>query len=193
MMTMTYSNDLNRHEAIRSDPPGNVFLIGFMGCGKSTVGPIMARMDGREFADTDDMIEQTEKMPVSKIIGDYGEPHFRALEAKTIERACSAQNLVVSTGGGVVLNMENIFRMRGSGTVVWLNCPSEIIYNRIKNDSTRPLLRAKNKLFKMQEILTDRELIYRRAAHVIVNCGDKSPSKIAREAWDLVRQRGSQL
>ncbi|MDR0999655.1 MAG: shikimate kinase [Clostridiales bacterium] len=186
---MSCSINPNRRKVKRNDPPGNIFLVGFMGSGKSTVGPIIASISSRGFIDTDALIERAEGVSIGQIIKAHGEPRFRALELKAIERACAMQNVVVSTGGGSVLDGENVFNMRNSGTVVWLNCPPEVIYERVKNDNSRPLLQVNDKLSTIREILSCRELIYRRAAHVIVNCESKKPFRIAREACNLVRQR----
>ena len=117
-----------------------IFLIGFMGSGKSTVGRELARRLARVFVDLDEEIVRTARKSVTDIIRERGEPEFRAVESECLRVASSGHGTVVATGGGVVLKAENRDAMRSSGTTVWLDVPFELCWAHLELDRTeRPL------------------------------------------------------
>lgn len=141
-----------------------VFLIGMMGCGKSTVGRLLSGMLGCAFVDLDEAIERREGRSIPEIFAEGGDASFRLLETAALREACSASPCVVATGGGIVTREENIALMRETGLVVFLCRPLEDIIATVRQD-TRPNL-AGNKEERMRTLYAEREALYRRAAHI---------------------------
>ena len=120
----------------------NVFLIGFMGSGKSTIASYLAENYGMEIIDMDQLIVEREGMAIPDIFAQKGELYFRDVETNLLIQMQGEQNKVVSCGGGVVLRDENVQEMKKSGQVVLLNAKPETILERVKDDDNRPLLRG---------------------------------------------------
>lgn len=144
----------------------SVYLCGFMGCGKSHVGRQLAAVLGKQFVDLDRCIVSAERMTIPFIFEKYGEPHFRMLEAKYIREL--ADNKIVATGGGALINDETAKYARESGLSVYINTSFEICYSRIKGDTNRPLV-MKNSKEQLRELYDTRDKIYRRNAMCMVN------------------------
>ena len=142
----------------------HIFLIGMMGCGKSTVGSRLSALLGCAFLDLDDEIETHEGRTIPEIFAASGDAGFRICETAALRRACAAPPCVVATGGGIITREENIALMRKSGLVVWLNRPLEDMIADVRQD-TRPNL-AGDKAERMRTLFAAREALYRRAAHV---------------------------
>ncbi|MBR6102226.1 MAG: shikimate kinase [Ruminococcus sp.] len=115
-----------------------IFLCGFMGCGKSTVGKLYASKSGRIFVDMDSYIEDYEHKTIAEIFRDKGEAHFRKLERDAVERL-SSSGYVVATGGGAMVDPRNAAAAKKGGTVIFIDTPFEACYSRIKGDKRRPL------------------------------------------------------
>ena len=141
----------------------NVFLTGFMGTGKSSVGKILAERLGCKFIDLDALIVAEAGMSIKEIFAAQGEPYFRALEADMVRRLASEKGAVVSTGGGVIIDPENRRRMREHGVVVNLTATAQAIRERLAADNERPLLQNDNSLEKIVSMLAEREPFYRDA------------------------------
>jgi len=141
----------------------NIVLIGLMGSGKSSVGRCIAQKSGMEFIDTDELIVQKAGKPISKIFEDDGEPIFRDIEAETVLNASQKQGCVVSTGGGAVLRDENVENLKKNGVLFFLQASPETLYERIKDDDSRPLLRGDDPVGILRRILTAREPFYGQA------------------------------
>lgn len=141
----------------------NVFLTGFMGTGKSSVGKILAERLGCKFIDLDALIVAETGLAIKDIFDVQGEPYFRALEADMVKRLTSETGVVVSTGGGVVIDPENRRRMRERGVVVNLTATAHAICERLVADNERPLLQNDNSLEKISFMLAEREPFYRDA------------------------------
>ena len=139
----------------------NIVLTGFMGAGKSSVGWRLAKRLGMKAVDTDDVVEKESKMKIHDIFARFGESHFRALERKAVERVSELENHVIITGGGVVLNKDNVLDLRRKGVIVYLHASPEVIYNRVKDDTDRPLLQVKEPLKKITELLEYRAQFYK--------------------------------
>jgi len=150
----------------------NIVLIGFSGCGKTTVGKKLSEILGFAFTDTDLMLEAEAKMPVTEIFEKFGEEHFRRLEAEAIEKACAFSNAVIATGGGCVKNEENMKILAESGTIVYLKCSADKVYENIKDDVNRPLLQTDDKLKRISELLSERMPLYERYAEITVDITD---------------------
>lgn len=139
----------------------NIVLTGFMGAGKSSVGRSLAKRLGLEVIDTDDVVEKDSEMKISDIFARFGESVFRGLERKAVEKISMLENHVIITGGGVVLNKDNILDLRRRGVIVYLHASPEVIYKRVKDDADRPLLQVKEPLKKIRELLEYRAPFYR--------------------------------
>ena len=148
----------------------SVYLCGFMGCGKSHIGRMLASATGRKFVDLDRYIVDKEGMSIPDIFAQFGEPHFRALEAKYI-RELSEGN-IVATGGGALINDSTAEFARQSGMTVYINTSFEVCYQRIKNDTNRPLV-VKNTKEQLKELYDTRDTIYRRNSMYMVNGSTK--------------------
>ncbi|MBU1027363.1 MAG: shikimate kinase [Candidatus Margulisbacteria bacterium] len=142
----------------------NIILIGFMGSGKSAVGHLLANQLKMDYLDADELIEKTEKMPINDIFAKKGEPYFRELESQVIKTLQDYDNFVISTGGGMVLRQENVKLLKEVGPLVLLWAEPNVIYQRIKNEKHRPLLKVKVPRAEIYKILEQRESIYRQAA-----------------------------
>lgn len=143
----------------------NIYLIGLPGAGKTSIGRLLAKEIQRRFVDTDRLIAKRADMDIAAIFQAQGEAAFRRLEHEVLKDLTGRKNRIIATGGGIVLNPENIRLMRKSGRVIWLKRDPNIIIQspRIKK---RPLLAAdKNKIFVLQK---ERGPLYRKAAHIII-------------------------
>lgn len=138
----------------------NIVLTGFMGAGKSVVGRKLAERLGLGVVDTDDVIEEESGMEISEIFSRFGEARFRELESEAVQKVASLENSVIVTGGGVVLKAENIDTLREKGVIVYLHAAPETVYNRVKNETHRPLLQVEDPLKKIKELLDFRAPFY---------------------------------
>ncbi len=135
----------------------NIYLCGFMGCGKSYMGKRLSKKLGCTLVDLDAYIEEKEGKTIPEIFTDDGEPHFRELEAKYIREM--PENSVVATGGGAIINPVTAETARNAGTVVFLDADFELCYKRIKGDTHRPLV-MKNTKEQLEELFNTRREIY---------------------------------
>lgn len=158
----------------------NIILCGFMGCGKSTVGALLAKKTGMSFVDLDTYIENKTKMTVSKIFEKYGEDRFRAMEREAARELSEKKGIVLAAGGGTLTFEVNVQTLSKSGTIVLLDMPVEEIAERLKNDRTRPLLNRPDKVRIMKELYDKRLPLYRHAADVSVNAA-QSPLQVCME------------
>ena len=138
----------------------NIVLVGFMGTGKTSVGQRLARRLGMTYVDTDDIIEQTAGRRITDIFNQHGELYFRELESDAVRKVSRLDNHVISTGGGVVLRAENLEFLKRNGVVFCLMATSEEIWERVKHETHRPLLKAPNPVKKIHKMLKDREAYY---------------------------------
>ncbi|WP_028504908.1 shikimate kinase [Ruminococcus sp. FC2018] len=155
-----------------------VFLCGFMGCGKSTVGKVAAKMLGMEMVDLDEYIEQQEKASIPVIFSTKGEQYFRSCEKKAIgqfEGRCA----VVATGGGAMLSRENYEAAKKAGTVIFIDTDFETCYSRIKDDPHRPIAYNSTKQ-QLKDRFEQRRKLYQQHSDLTVD-GSLSPAQIAAE------------
>ncbi|MBR2941909.1 MAG: shikimate kinase [Clostridia bacterium] len=141
-----------------------IFLIGMMGCGKSTMGRLLAPLLGADFLDLDEEIVRREGRSIPEIFSAGGEEAFRRCETAALQSACEAAPRVIATGGGVVTRQENIDFMRAHGVVIWLCRPLEQMIGDVRQGN-RPML-AGNKEARMRALYAQRETLYRQAAHI---------------------------
>ncbi|WVH08807.1 MAG: Shikimate kinase I [Fluviibacter phosphoraccumulans EoVTN8] len=158
--------------------PENIFLVGLMGAGKSTVGRILARRLGKRFVDTDHEIEKRNGVTIPVIFEIEGEDGFRRREQEVLADLAQEKDLVLSTGGGIVLKPENREVLRNRGFVVYLNARPELLAERTKHDRTRPLLNVEDPLTRLRELYAVRDPLYREVAHAIVETGRGAPQQV---------------
>jgi shikimate kinase len=144
----------------------NVALVGFMGTGKTVTGRVMAERTGMDLVDMDSIIEERAGKPISEIFADDGEPAFRKMERALANELSQREGLIISTGGGVVLDPDNMVDFRTNGLVVCLTASPETIFQRLENDTTRPLLSG-DKKDQISAILETRRPLYDTIKHQI--------------------------
>jgi shikimate kinase len=147
----------------------NIILIGFMGSGKSAIGHKLARELGMDYLDTDEIIEKTEKISINDIFGRKGEPYFRNLETEVIKTLQDYDNFVISTGGGMVLREENVKMLKEIGPLVLLWADPEVVCQRVKRETHRPLLNVSDPKAEIKKILDYRTPIYNKVADLKVD------------------------
>lgn len=152
----------------------NIFLVGLMGAGKTTVGRQLARRLGKRFIDTDHEIEQRTGVRVGVIFEIEGEPGFRAREAQTLDALTALQDVVLATGGGAVLDPGNRERLASRGFVVYLRAQPRDLYLRTRHDKSRPLLQTGNPFAKLEELHRVRDPLYMEIADLVVETGRQS-------------------
>ena len=165
----------------------NVFLIGFMGSGKSTIASYLAENYGMEIIDMDQLIVEREGMAIPDIFAQKGELYFRDVETSLLIEIQGEQNKVVSCGGGVVLREKNIQAMKKSGQVVLLNAKPETILERVKDDDNRPLLRGNKNVQFILDMMGKRQPNYEAAADLVIHTDGKSADEICKEIISKVK------
>jgi len=155
-----------------------ICLVGFMGCGKSTVGRLLAGRLGWTFVDLDEEIERKAGRPIAQIFDENGEPHFRTLEEEALREQCSlatqGKARVVALGGGAFANSANRQRLDLGGVSIWLECPVETLWPRVQGLAHRPLARDRGRF----EDLYRQRLESYRLADFIVPAGAGEPEEI---------------
>ena len=157
----------------------NIFLIGMMGAGKTTIGRALARRLALEFADTDRELVERTGVSVATIFEIEGEEGFRRRESALLAELAARPGLVVATGGGAVLGEANRELMRANGTVVYLRARLDRLWERTRHDSSRPLLRTPDPRDTLAKLLESREPLYLGCAHVVVDTGAQSAAVLA--------------
>ena len=167
---------------------GNVYLVGLMGAGKSTVGRTLARRLKLRFIDSDQEIEARCGVKIPVIFEIEGEAGFRSREAQAIAELTQLDGIVLATGGGAVLMEENRRRLAAHGTVVYLRATPEHLYERVRQDRNRPLLATGDPLGRLRQLYRERDPLYREVADLIVDTGRQSVQVLAR---GLLEQLGA--
>lgn len=144
----------------------NIILVGFMGTGKTVTGRVLAEQTGLELVDMDSLIEERSGRPISELFATEGEAAFRAMERALVQELAQREGLIISTGGGIVLNPDNLADFGKTGLVVCLHATAETLFERLEHDTTRPLLSG-NKKAQVSEILAMRRPLYEAIAHQI--------------------------
>ncbi len=155
----------------------NIYLIGLMGVGKTTIGKQLAKAMQCPFYDSDKVIEETTGVDIPTIFSYEGEEGFRMREQSVIQHLTSLKGIVMATGGGAVLKQENREALKASGFVVYLYCSIDKILYRTRHDTQRPLLQTANPRQRLQALLTQREPLYLESADVKIDSGC-TPGKI---------------
>lgn len=149
-------------------PPENIVLIGFMGCGKSTVGRELHHRLGYPLIDMDHIIEERTGKTISAIFADEGEAAFRDMETSLLRELSdpAAPRRIISTGGGIVGREENRTMLKNLGYVVWLDAPAELILERTRKSHTRPLLHTEDPTARILTLMEQRRPLYQETAHL---------------------------
>lgn len=164
----------------------NVFLVGPMGVGKSTIGRLLAAELHLSFCDSDRVIEERTGADIPWIFDMEGEAGFRERETTVLAELAAESSLVVATGGGIVMRPQNCQIMKESGFVCYLTASIEQLVERTSRDKKRPLLQVENPRQKIIELLALREPLYRSVADFAVNTDRRSPKSVAQEIASLV-------
>jgi shikimate kinase len=161
--------------------PENIFLIGPMGSGKTTVGRALARRLNKAFFESDQVIEERSGVRVSVIFEIEGEAGFRQREKKIIDHLTSKKNIVLATGGGSILDAENRGHLLHRGFVVYLKAPLEKLLERSTRDRNRPLLQTEDPRATLEALIRQREPIYRETADLIIDTSDRTVRQVVDE------------
>lgn len=163
----------------------NISLIGMMGSGKTTVGKLLSEQLNLKFVDTDELIVQKEGCSINEIFASKGEGYFRELETKVLKSVLNSDNQVVSTGGGIIKSELNMELIKTKSKSFYLKADAESLFERVKNDSSRPLLKDCTKE-KIDTLLSQRVLQYEKADYII-NTVNKVPENIIEEVIEKLR------
>lgn len=159
----------------------NLFLIGFMGCGKTTVADALHRTCRLERMEMDRVIEEREGMRISELFAKRGEAYFRGLESALLTELRDARGVVVSCGGGTPMRRENVAEMQKSGKIILLKAAPETIYERVKDNHDRPLLDQNKTVPYIKELMEQRREAYEAAADLIIETDGKTAEQICTE------------
>lgn len=161
--------------------PFNIVLIGFMGSGKTSVGKKLSALLEMDYIDTDDLIIKNSKLSVNEIFSRYGEDYFRDLEAQTVKNLQEVKYSIISCGGGIVLNPENIESLKSGGKIIWLKASPQENYNRLLGDTTRPLFQNNLSIDYLTKMLEGRLALYQAASDISIDTDGKNVDEIAME------------
>lgn len=168
---------------------GHLFLIGFMGAGKTAVSGQLAAMTGIRVLDTDEEIRRQESMEISEIFARRGEEYFRDLETKLLEGLQGQEPQIISCGGGMPLRRQNAALMQSAGTVVWLTVRPETVCERLQNDHTRPLLASRRDPAAVAQLMEQRRAAYEAACSWKISTDGKRPEEIATEIITMTHEK----
>ncbi|MBW4655583.1 MAG: shikimate kinase [Kaiparowitsia implicata GSE-PSE-MK54-09C] len=155
----------------------NIYLVGMMGSGKTTIAQVLASKLGYRFMDTDALVEQVAGCSVAELFATQGEAAFRQLETQVLGELSAFSRLAIATGGGIVLDRLNWSYLH-HGLVVWLDVPVEHLYQRLQHDTQRPLLQNPDPKQQLQNLLEQRRSLYAQADVRVLLQGDEPPAQV---------------
>lgn len=164
----------------------NIFLVGFMGSGKTTVANYLKEIYHMDMVEMDSVISEQEGMSISDIFALHGEEYFRGLETRLLEEIQKKRGVVVSCGGGVPMRAINVTVMERSGRIIFLQASPETIYNRVKDSHDRPLLEGNKNVAYISELLEKRKEKYETAADISIETDGKDVSEIGGEIMQKI-------
>ncbi|MBM3391381.1 MAG: shikimate kinase [Betaproteobacteria bacterium] len=159
----------------------NIYFVGMMGAGKTTIGRHLARRLKKRFVDCDHEIEARTGVRIPVIFDIEGEVGFRKRESQVLEALAEERGLVLATGGGAVLAPQNRCLLAGTGLVIYLCVPPDELYARTKHDRNRPLLQVDNPQERIRELHAQRDPLYREIADIVLEGGGRTPLAVARQ------------
>jgi len=159
----------------------NIFLVGPMGAGKSTVGRQLAEALSYTFKDSDQEIQRRTGVDIPTIFEYEGEEGFRNRERQAIEDLVAGERIVLATGGGAILNAENRQNLTSRGVVIYLHCTPEQQYSRTSRDRNRPLLQTEDPLARLRELMEERDPLYRQVADLVVSTEKRGTASVVKE------------
>lgn len=165
----------------------HIFMIGFMGVGKTSTSRVLSRKLGIREIDTDAMIVEQEKRSISDIFDKEGEEYFRTKETELIDQIGEMKPCIVSCGGGMAMRKVNVEKMKKIGQVVWLTATPETIYLHVKDSTNRPLLNGNMNVPYIKSLMDAREPKYRKAADIIIETDGCTPTQVADKIIQKVR------
>lgn len=165
---------------MRMEEKANIVLCGFMATGKSSVGRMLANRMSYEFLDMDAAIEKEEGVSIPQIFALRGEPVFRALETRMVERMADAQGLIIATGGGTIVNPKNLEKLKSCGVVVTLTADIPTILQRAGSGEDRPLLQAEDRVERIKSLLQQRASAYAQA-DIVVDTSSLTIEEVAQQ------------
>mgnify|MGYP005805042605 FL=1 len=166
----------------------NIILVGFMGCGKTTIGRKLAAMTDRLFVDMDDEIVKRAGMKITRIFEKYGEERFRKMETDLCGELAEKTGLIIATGGGVIKNARNMELLGKNGTVLYIKASPEHIYRNIKNDRSRPLLNSGDKMERIRELMEERRTLYETGCDMMIDISGLNSSEAARIIYETLME-----
>ena len=162
----------------------NIFLIGFMGAGKSTAASFLHTFCGKEWIETDKRIEEQEGKSITRIFREEGEEYFRRKETEFLLALPEDRGFVVSCGGGVPMREENVKAMRSKGRIIWLYASPETVYQRVHRSHKRPLLEGNMNVDYIRKLMEERQARYEAASDIIVVTDAKTTEEIGKEIME---------
>ena len=157
-----------------------------MGAGKSVVAKELAKVLKRKLVSTDELIEKTQKKAIGEIFEQKGESYFRRLEREVVKEIASLEDVVVDSGGGIVLDPDNIRDLKKNGILIYVVSSAAMVYSRLKNKTNRPLLTGGDTKEKIKELLMIREPLYKQAADYGVDGDHKTAGQVAQKIIKLL-------
>ena len=157
---------------------GNIFFVGLMGAGKTTIGRLLAKHLSKHFYDTDHEIERRTGVNIPLIFELEGEAGFRKRETAVIAELCRMQDIVLATGGGAILAQQNRESLKQHGTVIYLRAHVQELWQRTRNDKNRPLLQTDDPRAKLEQLFIERDPLYHETADIVLETGGQSVSSI---------------
>jgi shikimate kinase len=170
---------------------GNIFFVGLMGAGKTTVGKLLAKRLGKTFYDSDHEVESRTGVNIPVIFELEGEAGFRKRETMAIEELTAMHDIVLATGGGAVLSKQNRENMSQHGTVIYLRATVNELWHRTKNDKNRPLLQTDDPRAKLEKLYAERDPLYREIADIVIDTGDQSVGSIVQHLEETLNKHAN--
>jgi shikimate kinase len=181
-------SDEQAHLAI----PGNIFLVGMMGAGKTSVARVLAKRLNKVFYDSDHVIEDRTGVKIPVIFEIEGESGFRHRESAVLDELTALDEIVLATGGGAILAQENRDRLRNRGTVVYLRASVKDLLNRTRHDKNRPLLQTADPRARLNELYELRDPLYREVAHITIDTGSQSLTTLVNRLHQVLESQRDQ-
>ena len=165
---------MNKLSKIEEKIDGTIILIGMMGAGKTTIGKSLANYLDKTFIDSDHEIQKRTGVKIPVIFEIEGEAGFRKREEDMLHELLEIDNIVLATGGGIILNEKNRNLLKQKGTIIYLRASVNDLWHRTRHDKNRPLLQTKDLQAKLTQLYDQRDPIYRKIAHIVVESGKQS-------------------